>query len=479
MKRGEITVFLSLVLMLLLSFMVSVIEAARVNTIRFQIECAMDLGMYSALAEYHRELLHQYDLFYIDTSYGGKDGSPAKTQERIHSYLSYNIEPQKDLGGLLLRDLLALEAESVTLLEVSTAVGEGCIGLKSQAVSYMKDKIGIQFIEELIEETAMIKDKNMTAGIGGKRIANRSVIDSYDGKRIEVGENDWKEVKVDNPVRDIPIADSGFLYQVTKNSGGISRKQIAQENYLTQRKVKQSDQVAPGRERADGLVDEILFDEYLLEHCGSYTNPLDKSLLSYQIEYILAGKESDAANLEWVLQRILMLREVANYLYLLSDSGKVSEAKALAASVSAIALVPELAPVLEQAILLGWAYTESINDIKILLEKGRVPMIKDRNSWKLGLSQMLNYNHYLSQGDEEAKGLSYTDYLRLFLLLEGPEKKILHFGDVVEMDIRKTSGNAGFRLDLCIDSMVAQAVVSSRYGYRYDITRRYGYELME
>lgn len=479
MRKGSMTVTLSLVLMLLVTFMSAVIEAARANTIRFEIECAMDMSMYSALAEYHRELLHQYDLFYIDTSYGQNGAGLEQIQTHLLEALSYNVSPQKNFSGLRTRDLLAMEGESVSVLSVSTAADDRCLGLKSQAVSYMKDKIGAEFIEELLDNVSLVEQKNMTEGIEEKRYENKEEIDGYQGMQVEVSENEWKEVEVDNPVEEIPIRDSGFLSKVTAGADGISARKISKQYYLSERELNHGDGIAPDRKPAAGMIDEILFDEYLLEHCGSYTNQLDKALLRYQIEYILCGKESDKDNLEAVLGRILLIREVANYLYLLSDSTKVAEARALAAGVSAVALVPSLQPVLEQAILLSWAYTESVNDIKILLEKGKVPLMKSRESWQMNLAQIVNYTGNLTQGSEEMKGLSYTDYLRILLLMEKPEKKVLYFADVIEMDIRDTAGNDSFRLDVCIDSLEAEAVVISAYGYRYHIRRRYGYELLE
>ena len=69
MRDGYITVYLSLVTGVLLSLFLTVAEGVRLHTIRAQTECVMDMAMDSALAEYHRELLEQYDLFFIDTEY--------------------------------------------------------------------------------------------------------------------------------------------------------------------------------------------------------------------------------------------------------------------------------------------------------------------------------------------------------------------------------------------------------------------------
>ena len=68
MRRGYITVFLSLSLTLILSLVFTVIEGARISAIRMKFECVTDIGMNSVLAEYHRELVKQYNIFAIDAS---------------------------------------------------------------------------------------------------------------------------------------------------------------------------------------------------------------------------------------------------------------------------------------------------------------------------------------------------------------------------------------------------------------------------
>ena len=49
-------------------------------------ECVADIGMNSVLAEYHRELLKQYDLLFVDTSYGGSHPNIANTEAHLRRY---------------------------------------------------------------------------------------------------------------------------------------------------------------------------------------------------------------------------------------------------------------------------------------------------------------------------------------------------------------------------------------------------------
>ncbi len=75
MKKGSITVFLTLILGVILSLVLTVVESARYSTEIARIEMSLYMGLHSIFAEYNRELLSQYDLYFIDSSYGGKDAS--------------------------------------------------------------------------------------------------------------------------------------------------------------------------------------------------------------------------------------------------------------------------------------------------------------------------------------------------------------------------------------------------------------------
>ncbi len=68
--KGYLTVYLALVMTVLISFLLLLIMGAKRNTVRCEAEIAFDNSMQSVLAEYHREMWKQYDLLYIDTSYG-------------------------------------------------------------------------------------------------------------------------------------------------------------------------------------------------------------------------------------------------------------------------------------------------------------------------------------------------------------------------------------------------------------------------
>lgn len=118
-NAGSISVYLILIFAVLLSFILLIVEGARKNAIRMKTECAMDLSMSSIFAEYNRELLNQYDLFFIDASYGQSSAAINNTAEHLKGYLNDNFEISETFG--IKKDLLSLKAEEVTITDFSLA----------------------------------------------------------------------------------------------------------------------------------------------------------------------------------------------------------------------------------------------------------------------------------------------------------------------------------------------------------------------
>ncbi|MDE7231792.1 MAG: hypothetical protein K2N37_01770, partial [Lachnospiraceae bacterium] len=210
------------------------------------------------------------------------------------------------------------------------------------------------------------------------------------------------------------------------------------------------------------------------EKCGYHGNELEKALMQYQMEYILMGQDTDWQNLEQVAKRLLLWREVANVLYILSDGTKVAEAQAMATALTAVILLPALAEPVKYTILFAWAYVESLQDVKTLLSGGRVPIYKTAADWKTGINCIKNVRGSL-ENDSGGSGLNYKEYLQIMLFLQNSQTTVERAMDIMEMDIRRTPGNAEFRMDACFDTYQADLSVASRFGYSYEMTRRYGF----
>ena len=104
---------------------------------------------------------------------------------------------------------------------------------------------------------------------------------------------------------------------------------------------------------------------------------------------------------------------------------------------------------------------------------GRVPLLKDDESWHYGLTAALGGD--LQDKTKDGEGLGYEDYLRIFMMFTDVDTLTARAMNMVEADIRNTPGNAAFRLDGCYDMVEAYIQINSAYGYCYEITRQKSY----
>ena len=227
-------------------------------------------------------------------------------------------------------------------------------------------------------------------------------------------------------------------------------------------------------EKPDSIADELIYNEYLAKACGNYRNVKDGSLLNYELEYILCGNDSDISNLRDCAERLFALRSVSNAIYLFQDSVKKAEVEAIALIICTLLTVPEAAKALSYIILVIWAMVEALDDVQTLLDGGKVPLLKNSGSWGVGLADAFDIK--LSGGSRESEGLSYEDYLKIFLALMNKKDKTLRSLDIVEMDIRQTEGNESFRIDNCADYMRTSFGFINSYGHEVVFDKEMCYE---
>lgn len=470
--EGSVSIYLALTFTIMLSLILVIVEGARENAVRMRLECAMDLSLSSVFAEYNRPLLKQYDLFFIDTSYGLEGASIDRLEGHLESYLEDNFAMNEEPG--IVKNLLELYTEEVNITDYSLASDEEGILIKRQAVSYMKDLYGATYLNELKRQLDSAQKEGLfTRDVTAERLANQSAIDSVEIPPKQIGEDEWEEVELNNPA-DAVNSTRGILSLVIDGEQELSLSGVNLSNYISQRNCNKGSGLS-GREDK-GAMDELIFNEYLLKKCGCYTDPKESGALEYQIEYILEGKSNDIENLKAVVNKLLLIRETANVIYLFSDSAKMAEAEALAIAVTSAVAMPELSELVKISLLFAWAYAESVYDVRSLLQGGRIPLLKTGETWHYSLSGMLDFasDTTVEEGTERA-GLSYGDYLRVFLAIEGEREKTFRAMDIIEMDVRKCPGNSYFRLDTCVDYIEATVYTGSRYGFSHEITRSYYY----
>ena len=353
--------------------------------------------------------------------------------------------------------------------------GNGAV-FRRRAIEAVRDDVGLHLLEELKGWMQSVRVNGLDAPeTETERRELEKELEGYNGREIETLDGESVQVEIQNPagaleevsrqgILRLTVADCESLSAAVINSSGLIQSRMAQgKNSLGNLETTQ----------ADSLTDRFFFQEYLLRYMGSYGDEREEDVLKYQIEYLIAGNDSDVDNLRSVAGRICAIREAANALYLLSSSERRLEIQGAALVACGLLLLPWLIPVLEAAILLGWAFAESVYDVKSLFSGGRIPLLKDDDSWHYGMETALKGD--LGEATAEGEGLSYQDYLRILMFLTDLDVLTARAMNMVEADIRLTRGNGDFRLDACCDRLEMQVEISSSFGYAFQLQRQRSY----
>ena len=161
MNKGHnayVTIYLSLTLGIMLTFVFLLLEAIRNETMKLETEIVMDTGLYSVFGEYHRQLLEQYDLFFIDTSYGQGKPQVSRCEKRLQYYMNENFHKDNQQNSWFMEDLTKLNCDNVSVEKFSLASDKEGQVLKNQIIDYMQNKMGISVMENLISEFSVVKE---------------------------------------------------------------------------------------------------------------------------------------------------------------------------------------------------------------------------------------------------------------------------------------------------------------------------------
>ena len=119
--EGYLTVFLALTVAVLLTLILTLVEGARVNAIRMKTEVAGNIAVRSVLGEFNRELLRQYDLYFVDTSYGTGSASVENVEQHLRSYMAKNLETTSPAGFGIAGDFTGTRLEDLQIAHTAVS----------------------------------------------------------------------------------------------------------------------------------------------------------------------------------------------------------------------------------------------------------------------------------------------------------------------------------------------------------------------
>lgn len=437
-ERGSITLFLALILSLLLSLVCTSIESVRMASARTQILNSMDIGLYSVFGQYDRKLLEEYDLFALDGSMGDGQLNLAKICDNLESYMK----------PVLKQNSQKLELHQSGLTGYRLLTDECGEVFYQQIVQYMQETLGSQGVQLLLNKMSDRERKTEEADLKAKQAETGGSIDRYDSEMDQASQKSRQaaqeaenrqqqegqistqpaptQPQADNPISIIKrIMKMGILELVLPPGREISTRTVSKDTMVSGRQLQQGMKMPDGVTADSSYTSGVLFQQYLMNHLGNYTDP-SKESLAYQMEYVFGGRDNDIDNLKSVASKLLFIREGVNFACLMADNVKRTEAQALAAAIASGFLVPPAAVVIESALLLCWAFAESVLDVRELFAGGKIPLVKTSADWQISLSNLSSLMEGLdSMRKNNEHGLSYEDYLQVLILPVSKEKKVM------------------------------------------------------
>ena len=254
MKKAEITVFLSLVFVLMVSFVLGILQISVVHTSKNLSRLATDRAVFSAFGEYQLQLFEDYHVFAID----GSDGSGEFSQEKILGRMYY-------YGG----DGTEHEVTGIQFLTDNDGQA-----FREQVLTYMEETYGIGLIREFTGLTGEWEEQEIQAEEIEKK--EETILEEFEDLK---GSADMQESEgglesnEGNPFSCVEqIENAGILSVVMPEGMELSGKAISPDSQASGRELHTGDGSFPARQGMDGISEKLLFNEYVLD---SFTNASD------------------------------------------------------------------------------------------------------------------------------------------------------------------------------------------------------------
>lgn len=463
--EGSITVFASLTLLLAASFLLTLLEAARVKGLDAYAGMNRVNALESVFSEYNRNLFEEYGVFLMDGSYGSGTLNLSEINGRLQAVSQKNLRPAvREPVWRSTQNFYQMDVRDASVTGYLLATDEEGAPFRQMAAASMKALYPVELAQKVYEQLQTADDAMKQAKQSQTVIEDAQAnIEAAQNERAqanaaaaEAGEPPAAaEPTVENPIEVIKkLKEMDLLTMVLPPGSNVSSKSIQKNETLEHRSLQQGNE--PWQVESSWY-EGVLYQQFLQTHFSCFTAGGAKDgALDYELEYIQAGKPSDKENLKKVVQELLLLREGVNFLYLQTDAVKQQEAYSIALALLGATGLAAFAGVVAQGILAAWAYGESILDVRTLLAGGKIPWVKTSESWNSSLPGLASLLAGTAKAREQKNGEDYEGYLRKLLYLKAAKSLNYRAMDLMELRMRKRSGYEGLRMDAMIVSLRAE-----------------------
>lgn len=475
MKKGVMTVYFSLVFMLVMSFLLVLLESDRLYILRTEGERYADMAAEMVFAGYIQPLADYYSLF------GVNHGEKNSQLEKFDDYLKLNITGEGKTKRLF---QMAGAIEKVEVDEWTGFKDNDWKALMEQVKLYEEARTIQRGSEEVSRFFSDLSGMDTDEPVGDYCRQLESKGERMEAEEQEANKKDDgntpkdTEIQMEDPRGGITRWLKGGLLELVMGNQAVSKQKISTARCSWQTSEEKKSNVIVRFDRYKEVAeavkgqnllsqiqagvknqsDQMILNMYIYDQFKTLRNsrPSGRSkdtALNYEIEYIAFGHASDRENLESAVTACFTLRTILNLAYLYLSPDKDADLQRVVQGLSAAGMIPVAGEVLKLLLMICWASAEAAVDCAGLAEGGKVPLMKDRNTWNMSVEQLLHAAagggkafEYFKSG---TKGWDYHQYLMLFLMLTPTEKKIIRMTQLIENNVWLMKGYENFQLKNC------------------------------
>lgn len=209
--------------------------------------------------------------------------------------------------------------------------------------------------------------------------------------------------------------------------------------------------------------EKYLMNCYIMMYFNNRTRQNDaEHFFRNEAEYILAGELSDRKNEKRVEIALKAMRFPLNLAHIYSDSEKNAATMAMAQM-----MTPGAGAAATQAALAAtWAYAEADNDVELLMQGNKVPLIKDKTTWAIDLNSAVEGIFGGTVRPAMEKGYDYEKYLQIMLFFQDESIRTARILDLIQINCRKNY-NRNFIIQEYSSGVTIEARVNGKR-FRYE-----------
>ena len=475
-NKGYVTVFVTLLIAALLLIFTVVYKIVDISAARSRSSIALKTACSSVKAEWTNEyIFDHYHILLIDKSAGGSGESGLADEIKASM--------EENLGE-------GYSVENVSISGRTGILDDDCDAFKEQISDYALYGLTEFAADKLMEKTEG-KDKPISdESIAAMDKETEGISDEEPEQSGQVGNQNSGQSAGQQPglVQALTTEDPRKEVRRVKKAG-VYRYILPEDTEFSETSLDLKTLPSYGKRGLAGFAIESNFDSYLrlkkdmnkgsgwleglaaggeaLAYAHGMFNSLtekrnDDTVLNLELEYIIAGKETDAENYKKVINQIIAIRFACNFAYILTDVEKMAEVNTLAITLTIF--FPFMQPVVKYLLAGCWAYVEGVADAFALVRGKKIPYIKSRESWKTsldGISKLAEVADKDSGCDEES-GMDYNDYLMILMALH-MDTAYLRMLDI--MQVNAAQQTPGFSMREAAVALGADAEVSYKEGH--------------